>query len=288
MEQFAIAQLSIVPVRSSASDREEIVTQLLFGELVEVLEVLPRRPWCRVRCSWDGYEGWCDPRQLLMLDSTNDAAIYAQNSAHVYDFVSHLTNSDHFLPITMGASLPQFDGFNINIGNQHYTFSGQALPIMQGDVSADFILKLARRYLYTPYLWGGRSPMGIDCSGFTQIVYKMAGIRLQRDASQQVHQGRTVYFIEHAQAGDLAFFENERGKIIHVGIVLNTEQIIHASARVRIDKIDHYGIYNEEEARYSHKLRIIKRFLPDLEKIEYTEEQVQYIESIEKNQISLF
>lgn len=262
MNNPAVCQLSVVPIRAAASDKEEIVTQLLFGELVDILEVVKGKNWCQVRCDWDGYEGWMDIRQLKKI-SLDDVETYRTEYAHCLDLSGILTNSDHFLPILMGATLPQYDGVNLHIGDKHYTFGGQAARKGTLEVSAEMIIKMARRYLYAPYLWGGRSPFGIDCSGFTQIVFKMVGLRLRRDASQQVEQGRLVDFIEQAQAADLAFFENEKGRIIHVGIVMDGGFIIHAAGQVRIDKLDHYGIYNEDLGIYSHKLRIIKRFLPD-------------------------
>jgi len=116
-------------------------------------------------------------------------------------------------------------------------------------------------YLNAPYLWGGRSPFGIDCSGFTQVIYKLNGFKLPRDASQQATIGETLSFIEESESGDLAFFDNEEGNIIHVGIMLENNNIIHASGKVRIDKIDHQGIFNSETNTYSHRLRLIKKIL---------------------------
>ncbi len=263
MTKPAICQLSVTSVRATPSDKDEIVTQLLFGELVEILDFgKAKKNWCQIRCDWDGYEGWMDVRQLHMI-SPEEAELYRNDHAYCLDLVSTLTNNDHFLPITMGATLPSFDGFNLHLGDKHYTFGGQA--ILRGTLkpTSELIIKLARRYLYAPYLWGGRSPFGIDCSGFTQTVFKMVGLKLRRDASQQVEQGRLIDFVEQAQAADLAFFENDKGKIVHVGIVMDGGFIIHAAGQVRIDKIDHYGIFNEKRGLYSHKLRIIKRFLPD-------------------------
>jgi hypothetical protein len=286
MQEPALCQLSVVPVRSGASDKDEIVTQLLFGELVDILEISrAKKNWCHIRCAFDSYEGWVDMRQLLRINP-NDLNQYQANQAFCLDLTATLTNNNHFLPITMGAILPNFDGINLRLGDKHYTFNGQAFQTGLVKTSADIVLKLARRYLYAPYLWGGKSPFGIDCSGFTQTVFRMAGMRLRRDASQQIEQGRTIDFVEQAQAGDLAFFENERGRIVHVGILISEHEIIHASGQVRIDRLDHYGIFNEERGLYSHKLRLIKRLLPD----SLPKAKPIVLETAEEtaNQISLF
>ncbi len=289
MKNPAICQLSVVPVRAGASDKEEIVTQLLFGELVDVIETMGRakKNWCQIRCDWDGYEGYMDIRQLRFI-TEEEADLYRKNHAFCLDLTAILTNNDHFLPITLGATLPCFDGINLRLGSKHFAFNGQALNQGYLSPTTEFIVKLARRYLYAPYLWGGRSPFGIDCSGFTQTVFRMAGIRLRRDASQQIEQGRLIDFTQQAQAADLAFFENDKGRIVHVGILLSNTQIIHAAGQVRIDKIDHFGIFNEELGTYSHKLRVVKRFLPDLVKNETPSVSMALVEEIDENQISMF
>ena len=123
------------------------------------------------------------------------------------------------------------------------------------------IVSTAFLYLNAPYLWGGKSPFGIDCSGFTQMVYKLCGYKLLRDAYQQSNQGDALSFIEESEPGDLAFFDNEEGKIIHVGIIMENNYIIHASGKVRIDRLDHLGIYNAEQNKHTHRLRVIKKIV---------------------------
>lgn len=261
---YGICPLSVVPIRSSASDKSEMVSQLLFGETVEILET--KASWSRIRCTWDNYIGWADAKQLKPLPSS-DLENYKQNFAYSLELVQGAMGDGYYLPITIGATLPEFDGMHFRLNGSSFTFSGQAISPKDTQLSTALILKIARRYLYAPYLWGGRSPMGIDCSGFSQIVFKMAGVAIPRDASEQVHIGHMVDFNEQAQAGDLAFFENKKGNISHVGILLSKNEIIHASGQVRIDKIDHYGIFNSITEKYTHKLRVIKRLLPTTEEL---------------------
>jgi len=166
----------------------------------------------------------------------------------------------HYIPITIGCSLPYFDGLTCNLEGFEYHFDGQTNSVKHGKLP-QFVSEIASLYLNAPYLWGGRSPLGIDCSGFTQVVFKAAGVRLPRDAYQQAEVGQTLGFVEEASEGDLAFFDNAEGKIIHVGIVLKDRFIIHASGKVRIDKLDHQGIFNRETGKYSHTLRVIKRIV---------------------------
>lgn len=160
----------------------------------------------------------------------------------------------------MGAELPAYDGMISKLAEVNYRFSGQAIKSEDMQVDGELIEKLARRLINTPYLWGGRTPLGIDCSGFTQLIYKCVGLAILRDAKDQATQGETIDFVTAARPGDLAFFTKTTEKITHVGIILPDMQIIHASGHVRIDAMDHYGIFNREIEEYTHRLKIIKRY----------------------------
>ncbi len=256
---YAVCQVSIAPIRAHPSDKSEMVSQLLFGETVEILEA--RNGWRQVVCMWDGFNGWVDARQLHPL-SHGEYEEYNRHCSISLSLVEGLMAADHFIPLTMGAVLPCYDGLRCRLGEQSFQFAGPVVTPYQAPQTGEWIVRIARRYLYAPYLWGGRSPFGIDAPGLVQMAYKMAGIRLPREVSQQVHIGAPVDFTEQCHLGDLAFFDNGKGDIGHVGIVLPDCHIIHASGHVRIDKLDHFGIFHTQLKRYTHQLRVIKRLLP--------------------------
>ncbi len=252
---FGITNLSIIPLRNQPSHKSEQVSQLLFGETYEVKQ--EQNGWLFVKCSYDGYEGWIDEIQHCPVTEKDFLNITNNQPGLALELVYSVTSSAISIPIVAGSSLPFFDGMNFKILKEKFIYNGQAL---QADAqNLTLFDRIAVRYLNVPYLWGGRSPFGIDCSGFTQIVFKFIGIKLHRDAYQQAEQGSVVNFIEEAVPGDLAFFANAEGKIVHTGIILKDHKIIHASGKVRIDKIDHFGIYNEGQKKYTHQLKIIKR-----------------------------
>jgi hypothetical protein len=267
--EYAACQVSIAPLRAQPSDKSEMVSQLLFGETVEIQD--SKDNWRHVVCAWDGYTGWVDSKQLKRLTAKEFDEYRAHQSINL-SLVEGLMAADHFIPVTLGAVLPQYDGLRCQLGEQTFQFSGPAVTPGQQQTNSEWVIKMARRYLHAPYLWGGRSPFGIDCSGLTQMVFKAAGIRLLRDAYQQVTQGRPVDFMEQCQAGDLAFFDNSKGHITHVGIIMPDCHVIHASGQVRVDKLDHFGIFNRELNRYTHQLRIVKRLLPDEPERDYSTE----------------
>ncbi len=257
---YAACQVSLAPLRAHPADKSEMVSQLLFGETVEIVET--KDNWLQVHCAWDGYSGWVDAKQLKRL-TPSEFDDYKEHVSVNLSLVEGLMAADHFIPLTLGATLPRYDGLRCQLGDQSFQFSGPVITPNHAPKTGEWIVKIARRYLHAPYLWGGRSPFGIDAAGLTQMVFKIAGIRLLRDATQQVTQGRPVDFLEQCQLGDLAFFDNGKGDIGHVGIILPDCHLIHASGKVRIDKLDHFGLFNAEQQRYTHQLRIVKRLLPD-------------------------
>jgi hypothetical protein len=259
---FGICLLSVIPVRSRPSDLAEMVTQLLFGELLVVNET--KKNWLYIRILNDNYEGWVDEKQILRLKEAEFNRLKDLNPYFVSDLVEIIQNqtSKEIIPVVIGSSIWKNEDSKFLIAEEEYIYTGQLVKTQISEkIKPEIILEYAMSYLGAPYLWGGKSPFGIDCSGFVQVVYMMHGIQLPRDASQQAMVGEDISLLEEARAGDLLFFDNEEGQIIHVGIVLNDRKIIHASGKVRIDLIDHQGIYNQKLKKYTHKLRLIKRVI---------------------------
>ncbi|WP_075602183.1 C40 family peptidase [Saccharicrinis aurantiacus] len=254
----SICVFSYIPVRSEASERSELVTQILFGETYQVTEKTDK--WAKIKMDFDGYEGWIDSNLVFEVAQTQYELWKDADAWMVPVPYIKIVQDGSSAPITIPAgSRIVFNGHDRNsfaIGKNDYFISGQ-LPAAK-EIG---IREVATSLLHTPYLWGGRSFFGIDCSGLSQIVYKINGLKLPRDASQQVNFGETVEFVEEATVGDLAFFDNEEGKVIHVGICIGGGQIIHANGEVRIDQLDHQGIFKRDKNTYSHKLRVIKRIL---------------------------
>ncbi|HTO36509.1 MAG TPA: C40 family peptidase [Flavobacterium sp.] len=252
---YGICNLSIIPLRAEPSDRSEQVSQVLFGEYFQILE--SKNQWIKIKIHYDEYEGWIDSKQYQKITEQDYQKLSKSAEILSYDLIEYVTNFNELLmPVPLGASLTflNIDGIN----KDGFEFEGLKIT---GKKPKEKIIETAFMYLNAPYLWGGKTPFGIDCSGFTQMVYKLNGHKLQRDASEQAKQGEVLSFIEESEPGDLAFFDNDEGKIIHVGIIMNDNYIIHASGKVRIDRLDHLGIFNAETNRHTHKLRVIKKVI---------------------------
>ncbi|WBV54791.1 C40 family peptidase [Chryseobacterium daecheongense] len=234
-----ICIVTVAPVRAENSDKAEIVTEILFGESADILEV--NKNWTKIKMHYDGYEGWMDTKQIKPV--SDEELEKRKVTLITEDFSSVLMNDGKTL-LSMGSEVE--------------------FPAVASRRSHDIresIALTAKEFLNVPYLWGGKSFFAVDCSGFTQLVYKVHDIKLPRDTYQQAEVGEPLTFVEESQPGDLAFFENAEGKIIHVGIMLENQKIIHASGKVRIDTLDSSGIFNKELNSHTHKLRVIKKVL---------------------------
>ncbi len=248
--QYGICNLSIVPVRIQPADASEMVTQLLYGEYFKVLE--ERGKWSRIRIAFDSYEGWIDNRQFVKIEESVYFELSSETRRYSADLIEFLTDdSEGLTTIPLGSVLNS----NAPLKN---TFDGSSVSGIKEKTN---LVNTALLYLNAPYMWGGKTPFGIDCSGLTQMVYMLNGYSLLRDASQQATQGEALSFIEESEPGDLAFFDNSEGKITHVGIIMHDNYIIHVNGKVRIDRIDHSGIFNAELKRHTHQLRVIKKII---------------------------
>lgn len=242
--------VSVSPMRATPSHTSEMVSQLLFGESLEILEE-QKDGWIKIVCMYDGYEGYI----------TKSHVEEAEMPAHTTFSTAWVNSAEqNGLPLQLpfGCILPIENtlttaSFKFNFTNLQRRSAQQYEP--------EAFLKIAKLYLNTPYQWGGKSVFGIDCSGYVQQVLKYFGLKMLRDAHLQAEQGMAIGFLQEAKLGDLAFFDNAEGRITHVGFMLNDHEIIHSSGKVRIDKIDTEGILNSDTGSRTHRLRIIKRII---------------------------
>lgn len=245
-------------MRKEPNDTSEMINQVLFGESFEILE--KTKKWSRVKLAHDGYEGWIDNLQYDHCTDVYFTTLQTNpipTSQELIEIISEEETSE-FFPIFLGSLLPHDRQGNVLVGEHIFTFNGVSSNTIG---SRNELVEQAYQYLGAPYMWGGRTPFGIDCSGFTQMVYRLAGYQLPRDAYQQATHGITLSFIEESEPGDLAFFDNEEGQITHVGIILSDNYILHASGKVRLDRLDQTGIFNKQRGMHTHKLRVIKKVL---------------------------
>ena len=248
--QYGICNLSIVPVRLQPEDATEMVTQLLYGEYFKILEV--RGTWSRIRIAADSYEGWINNSQYLKIEKASYYELYKSQPIFSAELIEYLIDENRNLSaIPMGAVL------NYAFYLKH-THEG---AFITGKKEKSNLIATALLYLNAPAMWGGKTPFGIDCSGLTQMVYTLNGYSLLRDSAQQATQGEVLSFIEESEPGDLAFFDNAEGVITHVGLMMKDNYIIHVHGKVRIDRIDHSGIFNTDLNRHTHQLRVIKKII---------------------------
>jgi len=253
--EYAVVAVPAAPMRLKARHQREMVSQLLFGETVKIIKQ-KNDLWVKVRCLHDGYEGWMT---TTLLKEVNESEAKTVCEFVTTDLLNTIMISGVKMNIPLGSSLRGSTGGNGKFGETQYEFRGNSFNRKQVQPGADPVNQLTSQWLNAPYMWGGRTVLGVDCSGFVQVNYKMMGIDLARDAWQQAQQGHTIKKLKEAVCGDLAFFD-DKDEIVHVGILLNPGQIIHASGKVRIDTIDKKGIIHSDTQKRTHLLRSIKRY----------------------------
>lgn len=235
---YGICKLSAIALRKEARHGSEMVSQLLYNELYTVLD--KTQEWVLIQTDLVRYQGWIQAKQLYEISEEEYKDLKAKKV--------FLTNK----PIV------EYNGQFLSMGTPLYEPQLNAMEMLS-EFHPELMVDYAKMLLGAPYLWGGRTVMGIDCSGFVQVCARLAGLVLPRDASQQVKEGELVYFLQETQPGDLAFFGEEDGVITHVGIIMGNEQIIHSSGQVRIDYLDQTGIFNKERNEHTHLLQVVKR-----------------------------
>ncbi len=247
--QYGICHLSVVAIKQEADNAGEMVTQILYGEHFKVLE--QRKHWSKIRNAYDGCEGWVLNTQFTSISQEDYERIEKHHkhkfSADLVSFVS--TKNQLLIPVVLGSCIDRSQVLD-------HKHEGQQT---KGTISKATILDTALLYLNAPYLHGGKTPFGIDASGLAQMVYRIHGYKLERSSEKQAKQGEALSFIEESEPGDLAFFDNKEGVIDHVGIIMKDNYIIHSYGKVRIDRLDHTGIFNDDLRNYSHPLRVIKK-----------------------------
>lgn len=234
MEEY-YCNVLVAPVRASPLDQSEMVTQMLYGEHCKIIE--REKSFVKIKMKFDGYEGWMDAKQLSLEPPGTPRHIISKNFG-VYDLPEGRSL------LSMGSAITSEVALEVDLNNLRNS-----------------IINTAKTFINVPYLWGGRSFFAVDCSGFTQLVYKVHGVAIPRDDYQQMELGVPRSFIEESESGDLAFFDNEEGEVCHVGIMIDPHTVIHAHGKVRIDALDSSGIYNADQKRHTHKLRVIKNLL---------------------------
>ena len=258
---YAIGSCTAAAIRSRPRPDAPLVSQLLLGEPVLLGEVAAD-DWRAVRRAEDGLEGYVMSGQLLAV-SERDFHAQLTDPAFALELFQPMLCGDYGLPVTCGARLPHYDGLQCSHLEHKFVYSGQVIRPATVQSTGSLLVRLARRWLQVPELPGGRTPTGVDGVGLLQLIYRLAGHQLPFTLEAMVPAGRPVDFVEQCQEGDIAFFDNGQGKITHGGLVLADSQLLHVSARVRTDGLDHYGIFDYGQRRYTHRLRVVRRWLAE-------------------------
>ena len=282
---YAICSLSAISVWSKPNVKSEQLSQALFGDLLEIIDIRAKK-WVKVRLESDQIIGWILREQVSALSIEDYERFKADFSVNLELFHPLLTEKKSF-PIPFGSRLPLFDGLGFQLNGERFTFSGRAIVANERKTDPIILEKLGRKFLNAPYSPGGKTAIGIDPTGLAPVLFSSMGIALCKNIESQVQKGQDIYFVEEAKLGDLAFFQSKRTRLDHIGILLEGNQILHVDEKVRIDKIDHYGIYNTKAQRYTYELRTIKRVIPRPKPIIESASSSNEVDSSE-NQMTMF
>jgi hypothetical protein len=260
---YGITHLAQIPMRAIAAESAEMVSQLLFGDAYQVLE--KNAQWLKIATCDCNYEGWINSKAFNRIHD-NDISDYLKAEKYMVKdwllFIREFETNITF-PIFCGSSFPYPKNSLLILGEATFIIQLPENKTLESTEKTSAqqatMLRFASTYLNAPYLWGGRTPAGIDCSALTQLIFKSIGLPIPRDASQQIQHGDLVDFISETQIGDLAFFQNKEGTVSHVGMICGKDKILHSSGKVRIDKLDETGIFDTATGQYTHALRLIKR-----------------------------
>lgn len=259
MDQFGISRLGVIPMRGEASHKSEMVSQLLFGEHYKVIEYSADNEWVHIENHFDTYKGWIPSNQHNNITEEYFEQINESEYKICLDISSTILYQKSPVNIVMGSIIPISTNELFKMEEQ-LAFGGESKSVLVKR-EFEFIKTVGMKLLNTPYLWGGRSPYGIDCSGFVQLIFKVGGYRLARDSKDQALQGAEIQKFEEAAPGDLVFFSNDKGKVDHVAMLLEGDQVIHSSGKVRIDTISGEGIHHAETNQITHSNPSIRRVL---------------------------
>ena len=252
---------SVVPIRAEASEASEQQTQMLFGETCTILEEKPR--WNRIKSDLDGQEGWADSKMICPMKPEEFASYsetYKQSAVVALPMAYAVSeNNGQTIPLSAGTRLANYHDGHFEVLGVGFRIDPTMVFEQVPELNQQNLLQTVRFFLNVPYLWGGKNALGMDCSGFTQVIMSLFGRSLLRNASEQATQGEPVSSLSECKAGDLVFFDHEDGKISHVGIVIDSERVIHCSGRVKVERLDETGIFSSEQGQYTHHLVQLRR-----------------------------
>lgn len=254
----SICLVNSVAIRKEPSFESEMTSQLLFGETFQVLKQIKK--WAYIRCDVDNFEGWLLKDQCSALSEKAYANLRLKDQILAFDLFSTIITEARHIPVIAGSILPNFDGLSFSIDHMKGIYNGQVISPNPLEPNLEHLSKIIFKYLDAPHFWGGRSPFGIDATGFVQKVLQFCGYQLPRKLNQQIQCGKLVHLISAVQPGDVAFFENENG-INHVGIFLKPNMVAHCHSKVQLQQIDTHGIFDKQQNQYTHKLKMIRRMV---------------------------